>query len=116
MIEKSHNVTVGAVLHNLHALCAGYEGVIAGENFQCRAADAAVTVKAAAALISQLPCWIPVAERLPQQYEIVMVGWAGRRDIGEGYLHNGKWHDPLVCQPDVNQPTHWMPLPAPPAQ
>lgn len=58
--------------------------------------------------------WISVTERLPDQYEIVMVGWAGRRDIGKGYLHNGKWHDPLVCKPDANQPTHWMPLPAPP--
>ncbi len=59
--------------------------------------------------------WIPVTERLPDQYEIVMVGWAGRRDIGKGYLHHGKWRDPLVCKPDANQPTHWMPLPAPPA-
>jgi hypothetical protein len=58
--------------------------------------------------------WIPVTERLPDEYEVVMVGWAGRRDIGKGYLFNGKWHDPLVCMPDVNQPTHWVPLPAPP--
>jgi hypothetical protein len=58
--------------------------------------------------------WIPVGERLPDEYDVVMVGWAGRRDIGKGYLLNGKWHDPLVCKPDVNPPTHWMPLPEPP--
>jgi len=58
--------------------------------------------------------WIPVSEGLPDERELVMVGWAGRRDIGKGYLLNGKWHDPLVCKPDVNEPTHWMPLPEPP--
>jgi len=65
--------------------------------------------------IAAEPDWIPVTERLPDEYEVVMVGWAGRRDIGKGYLLNGKWHDPLVCIPDVNQPTHWMPLPTPPS-
>lgn len=59
--------------------------------------------------------WISVGEQMPEDYEVVMVGWAGRRDIGKGYLLNGKWHDPLVGKPDVNQPTHWMPLPEPPA-
>jgi hypothetical protein len=67
------------------------------------------------ALWEKIPRWIPVTERLPDEYEVVMVGWAGRRDIGKGYLFNGKWHDPLACMPDVNQPTHWMPLPAPPS-
>ena len=60
--------------------------------------------------------WISVTERLPDEYEVVMVGWAGRRDICKGYLLNGKWHDPLLCMPDVNQPTHWMPLPEPPPE
>ena len=73
-----------------------------------------LTDNAMRALWEKIPRWIPVTERLPDEYEVVMVGWAGRRDIGKGYLFNGKWHDPLACMPDVNQPTHWMPLPAPP--
>jgi len=70
----------------------------------------------AADIEAMMPRWIPAGERLPDEYEVVMVGWAGRRDIGKGYLLNGKWHDPLVCKPDVNPPTHWMPLPEHPAK
>lgn len=130
MIEKSYNVTVGAVLHNLRVLCDGYEGVIAGENFQCRAADAAVTVKAAAALISQLPRWIPVAERLP---DVDCTVWvyipyirqceATRRECESslrGRAHfDGKdywfWADDVGSEMMDAMPTHWMPLPTPPS-
>lgn len=112
MTEKSYNVTVGEVLHNLHALCDGYEKVIAGENFQCRAADAAVTVKAAAVLVSQLPYWIPVAERLPEQGVRVLVydGDFRQCEIGDYYADMG-W-----AGSEMLRPTHWMPLPSAPPE
>ena len=87
------------------------------ENWSAREANkvAAMTVLPEGFKMTIIPQpWIPVSERLPEDYELVMVGWAGRRDIGKGYVLSGKWHDPLVCKPDVNQPTHWMPLPPPP--
>jgi len=60
--------------------------------------------------------WIPVAERLPEMDDRVMVCHAtdewvtiGHRHLTGAYLHwDGDDHEELY------EPTHWMPLPAPP--
>ena len=70
--------------------------------------------------------WIPVTERLPEDYAIVQIvednGFAWMPHIGE-YRHGlGKWRIP-GCFEETNDwlediqmfhVTHWMPLPKPP--
>ncbi|WP_080396329.1 DUF551 domain-containing protein [Pseudomonas savastanoi] len=58
--------------------------------------------------------WIPVAERLPKHGEVVLV-----------YRNNAPMSEEMVVRTSFlyvgdywsawSQPTHWMPLPAPPA-
>ena len=75
--------------------------------------------------------WIPVTERLPKQYETVLVATGGEVSAGEVRFPDGEcgMNEPwwmvfkdrrdrvsiawagLVRLSDV---THWMPLPAPP--
>ena len=57
--------------------------------------------------------WIPVTERLPEQYESVIV-WTKWGEMGEAE-HDGKrfrW----AYDNDVAYATHWMPLPEPPKE
>ena len=57
--------------------------------------------------------WIPVTERLPEQYESVIV-WTMWSEMGEAE-HDGKrfrW----VYDDDVAAVTHWMPFPEPPKE
>ena len=61
--------------------------------------------------------WVPVSARLPEMGVRVMVGHAkdgwigmGERVLTGAYLH---WEDDGE---DLHEPTHWMPLPEPPAE
>jgi len=56
--------------------------------------------------------WIPVSERLPEEYEEVLVIFTGFNFDG------GLWKKMRVCSIEdweyIGNPTHWMPLPEPP--
>lgn len=60
--------------------------------------------------------WIPVSERLPEGWTEVLFCLEGRKVVC-GFRAAGKWHmsdeRPINVQTVI---THWMPLPAPPAQ
>lgn len=62
-------------------------------------------------LQSQLPRWIPVTERLPEQKGCYLVFSHGV--IGTAYYGSKWWtEDPRIYEPQI---THWMPmLPEPP--
>ena len=62
-------------------------------------------------LQSQLPKWIPVTERLPENDKTVLV-W-NRRNSREYFnvCDHGQWI--ILRQEDI---THWMPLPEPPKE
>lgn len=77
--------------------------------------------------------WVSVNDRLPKQYEHVLVFFgAGRRPVREGYISSMAYNNatelydlPLFVDatqqwdgdhgsPDEVQVTHWMPMPNPP--
>ncbi|MFN6189741.1 MAG: DUF551 domain-containing protein [Planctomycetia bacterium] len=69
-------------------------------------------------LYATQPCWIPVDERLPEESVEVLAFADGRRCNAE-WWRSGWWH---ACQGFerrggriLKRVTHWMPLPAPPA-
>ena len=60
--------------------------------------------------------WIPVTERLPEEWEDVLVwSWSGFCEVAVYLGTPGKWR---VCwnhtMLEDNSVTHWMPLPEPP--
>jgi hypothetical protein len=80
-----------------------YEGSI--DELLDKAADAIEELQ------SQLPKWIPVTERLPENDKTVLV-W-DRRNSREYFniCEHGRWI--ILRQEDI---THWMPLPEPPKE
>ena len=58
--------------------------------------------------------WIPVSERLPEIDQNVLACHTGEVGISHRYVDGwywdvDEWHKPFT-------PTHWMPLPPPPAE
>lgn len=62
--------------------------------------------------------WIPVTERLPQEFISVLVcipSEAPLPTVKEAYLANGAWATKMAIF-FMEEVTHWMPLPKPPKE
>lgn len=66
--------------------------------------------------LDRVPKWIPVTERLPEEYTRV-IGFMAWKAMTAIEYQNGKWYliDHLETLPD-EAVTHWMPLPEPPKE
>lgn len=75
-----------------------------------------VMKKTAEWLAEKVPKWIPVTERLPEEYTRV-IGFMAWKSMTAIEYQNGKWYsiDHLEPLPD-EAVTHWMPLPKPPKE
>ena len=62
--------------------------------------------------------WVPVSERLPDQYPVLAAFKSGRIIISDGIERIGgdlsAWIQPQGRGRFVTNPTHWMPMPEPP--
>lgn len=54
--------------------------------------------------------WIPVSERLPEEFTLVLTICKNELIIS-AIIDQGNWYSSFECTLDV---THWMPLPTPP--
>ena len=59
-------------------------------------------------LKSQIPRWIPVEEKLPENWVGVVVYGKEIGVLNNGWTVDGKWFDQTTILDDI---THWMPLP-----
>jgi len=116
---RLYTLTVREVLRNLGILATAYEKMSSGSSptgnyhFAVDATDAAATLKASQQLLSQMPAWIPVSERLPEEdVDVLVMTNYGMHvaDLDEygtwNASHGDSWQFP--------KPSHWMPLPEPP--
>jgi hypothetical protein len=69
--------------------------------------------------VEDLPRWIPVSERLPDDQTELLVAFEDKTlGVGFSVFHHideneqPKWTDGNGCE--LKQPSHWMPLPEPP--
>lgn len=64
-------------------------------------------------LESQVPKWIPVTERLPEDYHDVLVSVGEMVDVG---FHHHRYGWECYSYKKRNDVTHWMPLPSAPEE
>ena len=124
---REYTLTVREVMENLASLAESYETVSRGGSptgsywFSINVADMAASLKAAQALICQLPILFPVDAKLPDE-GIEVLAWLPTDECYcMGHLSDGYWvsrDNRLADYPatgDPEGPTHWIPLPKPPA-
>jgi hypothetical protein len=60
--------------------------------------------------------WIPVSERLPNDPDVVLAYRKGFPGVFQCCYEGGQWTDgvAVICG-GATKPTHWLPLPEPPA-
>ena len=58
--------------------------------------------------------WISVKERLPVNYQTVIMVNCRDGDVVPGYCHDGDWYVEIYGGVEVDGITHWQPLPEPP--
>jgi hypothetical protein len=72
-------------------------------------------------LLDELPCWIPVSERLPEYGATVLVYgskggiYTARYERARTEWGRDSWWK-LNSKSHICNPTHWMPLPEPPKE
>lgn len=129
MEMKDYNLTCGEVIDNLLTLADAYEKASAGKapnGFAFNPTDAAANMKAAVHFIGsfgqQLPRWIPVTERLPEEGVVVLAYLPKQADV-EGGVYAAMLSKLQTLRGTFStsfgfgfEATHWMPLPAPPAE
>ena len=79
--------------------------------FQCTSALAKDALAYIQQLEAQVPRWIPVEERLPENYATVIIFREDCRNACIGWLIGGSWSVPKGVRV-----THWMPLPEAPKE
>lgn len=89
-----------------------------GKEAAIKAVDDACILAVAALREQEQRRWIPVTERLPQNYTSVLVYLPGESPfptVHEAYIGcDGEWHCSIVYGIENEDVTHWMPLPEPP--
>ena len=118
-----YTLTCGEVIDNLLTLADAYEKASAGKapnGFAFNPTDASANMKAAVHFIGsfgqQVPQWIPVGERLPEDGVAVLwfnKRWTWQLVVAKRDGESLDWGGDLSGT--LHGFTHWMPLPEPPA-
>lgn len=97
-----------------------YYGGFTGRTAAVQAVSDACILAVAALREQEQRRWIPVTERLPQNYISVLVYLPGERPhptVHEAYIGgDGEWHSSVVYGVENEDVTHWMLLPEPPKE
>lgn len=110
--ERCMNNTSGKLAAMVDAADAIEELSLVAESNERSAARWAETAGKA---VEQIPRWIPVTERLPQEREWVLCQCRAKIRMVLR-LQNGYWHQDSRHEFMSGFVTHWMPLPEPPKE
>ena len=108
-------VTTGEALAEIE-----YYNGFSGKTAAVQAVSDACVLAVAALREQEQRRWIPVEERLPQNYISVLVYIPTAEPlpmVHEAYIgDDGEWHSSNFYEIENEDVTHWMPLPEPPKE